>query len=560
MLGFSYFVFIFICIIPTLIGVIGIFVSSFSYIPPLGLEHFTLSAFYQVFQWQGVEASIFLSFISALISTYLACFISFAILQVSWKTPYWLKIERALSALVAMPHVAFVIGIAFLFAPTGMGMRVLDAFSFGAGHVPDGALPLLVKNQYGFGLIFVLALKEIPFLLLMSIGILQQIKVEQIEKTSASFGYSREQVWLKCIFPLWLSKVRFPLFAVVAYGVSVVELGLIIGPTNPPTFAVLLWQWFNEPDLTLLPRAAAGGVILCFLSLFLIACVRFFEWVVTTGIKSWQYSGPRCRNWFFMGKAWFRLIVILFSLVLPILLLWSFAKRWRFPSLFPTDYSFNFWQNQWEGIQAHIQTSVYIGLIAATFALVLAIIAHEYKIRTRFYIPIYLILVPIIAPQLSLLFGIQISSLYIGFDAYFILVCWAHVFFAFPYVYLSLEGPWQSYDQKLTQVALSLGKSPLLVWWQIKFPILLQALMAAWALGVSVSLAQYLPTLLLGAGQISTLTTEAVALMSGFDRRITAIYALCQALLPFVFFTFASFIPKIRKGAGKQQANGSQRA
>ncbi len=545
MLGFSYFVFIFICLIPTLVGLIGIFVSSFSYIPPLGFEHFSLSAFYQVFQWQGVESSILLSLSSALISTYLACFISFCILQISWKQPYWLKIERALSALVAMPHVAFAIGIAFLFAPTGIGIRILDVFPFEASGASNATLPLLVKNEYGLGLIFVLALKEVPFLLLMSVGILQQIKVAQIEKTSASLGYNHSQTWLKCIFPLWLAKIRFPLFAVVAYGVSVVELGLIIGPSNPPTFAVLLWQWFNEPDLNFLPRAAAGGVILCLLSLCLIACVRFFEWLVTTGFKSWQYSGPCNLNWFFMGKAWFRLIAILFVLILPILFLWSVAKRWPFPSLLPTHYSFNFWQSQWDGIQAHIQISVNIALIAASIALVLAVIAHEYKMRRRLHIPIYLILIPIIAPQLSLLFGIQISSLYTGLDEYFVWVCWAHVFFTFPYVYLSLEGPWQSYDQKLTQVALSLGKSPFFVWWYIKLPMLFSALMAAWAIGISVSLAQYLPTVLLGGGQISTLTTEAVALMSGFDRRISAIYALCQALLPFVFFALVFFITKL---------------
>ncbi|MFA0252727.1 thiamine ABC transporter permease, partial [Vibrio sp. 10N.261.45.A4] len=34
-------------------------------------------------------------------------------------------------------------------------------------------------------------------------------------------------------------------------------------------------------------------------------------------------------------------------------------------------------------------------------------------------------------------------------------------------------------------------------------------------------------------------TTEAVALSSGFDRRVTAIYALWQALLPLIFFFIA---------------------
>lgn len=81
--------------------------------------------------------------------------------------------------------------------------------------------------------------------------------------------------------------------------------------------------------------------------------------------------------------------------------------------------------------------------------------------------------------------------------------------------------------------------SPVKVWWKIKIAILLPAICSAWAIGISVSLAQYLPTLMLGGGRISTLTTEAVALASGQDRRISAIYALLQSLVPFLFYIMA---------------------
>ncbi|SUP55577.1 ABC transporter permease [Vibrio vulnificus] len=93
-----------------------------------------------------------------------------------------------------------------------------------------------------------------------------------------------------------------------------------------------------------------------------------------------------------------------------------------------------------------------------------------------------------------------------------------------------------------TRAALSLGKAPIWVFIRIKMPILMPAILYAWAVGASVSLAQYLPTLILGAGRITTITTEAVALSSGSDRRVTAIYALWQAILPFVFFSIALFI------------------
>lgn len=81
---------------------------------------------------------------------------------------------------------------------------------------------------------------------------------------------------------------------------------------------------------------------------------------------------------------------------------------------------------------------------------------------------------------------------------------------------------------------------------KIKLPLLFPALLYAWAVGISVSLAQYLPTLMLGGGRLTTITTEAVALSSGYDRRVAAIYAICQAVLPFVFFSLALLLGRVQ--------------
>ncbi len=532
-----------ICILPTIPGLLGVVVSAFGYIPPVGLSQFSLSGFTAVFDWSGVWQSIWLTVYSAVISSYLACFITFAILQSCWNSKWWRQIEVILSPLLAMPHVAFAIGFAFLFAPTGMAARILyETFGYDANAQTVDDLALLVKDPYALGLIVMLAMKEVPFLLLMSIPILQQLKVRQVEKVSHSLGYSSSHVWWKAIFPQWFAKLRFPILAVISYSLSVVDIALIIGPTNPPTFAVLVWQWFNDPNLTQLPRAAAGAVVLFMLASLLIGFVRVTEWVVTQGYKRWQYSG---RSGIALpGKSLFSAIALLALIMLPLIVLWSFAQRWRFPDLLPSRFSIRFWDYEWFSIVNTLNQSVSIALVCASIALVLALIAHEYRLRFRIQVPGYIIAIPMLIPQLSLLFGVQIATLYTNSNAYLFWVCWAHVFFAFPYVYLSLDGPWRSFDNGLTRVALSLGKSPLQVWLKIKLPILLPAVAFAWAIGISVSLAQYLPTLILGAGRVATITTEAVALSSGHDRRVTAIYAICQALLPLLFFSIAILLSR----------------
>lgn len=545
MLRVLYITIIVICILPTLPGLLGVVLSAFGYIPPLGMHNFSLSGFAMVFDWQGVWRSIGLTIYSAIISSYLACLITFAILQATWGTRLWRKIELSLSPLLAMPHVAFAIGFAFLFAPTGMGIRALHSL-FGYDPSMQGVndAVLLIKDPHALGLIIMLALKEVPFLLLMSISILAQLKVTQIEKVSTSLGYSKHQMWWKCILPQWFAKLRFPMLAVIAYSLSVVDVALIIGPTNPPTFAVLVWQWFSDPDLSLLPRAAAGAVILFVIASLLIALARLVEWAITKGIRNWQYSGRYGIS--LPGKSLFIMIISLTILIIPLMIIWTVAQRWRFPDLLPSRYSNHFWQLEWSSIVSTINQSLIIAVLTATITLVLALLAHEYRIKYKWQIPGYVIAIPMLIPQLSILFGLQVATLYLSSDSYFLWVSWAHVFFSFPFVYLALDGPWRSFDTGLTRVALSLGKSPLQAWLKVKMPILLPAIVFAWAVGVSVSLAQYLPTLMLGAGRINTITTEAVALSSGFDRRVTAIYAIWQALLPLIFFTFAIVFSRVQ--------------
>ncbi|WP_318492478.1 ABC transporter permease [Photobacterium leiognathi] len=541
MLPALYIFLIAVCILPTLPGLMGVIMAALGYMPTLGLHHFSMRGFAQIFQWQGVGHSLGLTFFITLLSTYLACFFTFAILQSSWGTRWWRRIEAALNPLLAIPHVAFAIGFAFLFAPTGMGIRALYALIDPTFDATSNT-PLIIQDPYGLGLILVLALKETPFLLLMSISVLKQLNVQQTEQVAASLGYNRAQTWFKCVFPQWLSKLRFAIFAVIAYGVSVVDVAQIVGPTNPPTFAVLVWQWFSDPDLQLMPRTAAGAIMLFALGSLLLAVAFCIEWLLTKGINQWLWSGRKAFR--LPGKSVFVLLVSLTALIIPLLTLWSVALRWRFPDLLPSRYSERFWQLEWNNILSTINVSVIIALISASIALVFAIVAHEYRIKHKWHIPNYIIAIPMLVPQLSLLFGLQVLTLYTNIHHYGVWVTWAHLFFVFPYVYLALDGVYRSYDQRLTQIGLSLGKSPLHVWLKIKLPQIASALLFAWVIGISVSLAQYLPTLMLGAGRISTLTTEAVALASGSDRRITAIYALCQALIPLCFFVFAYTINK----------------
>lgn len=540
-----------ISFLPLLPGLMGLVLAAFGYIPAIDQYTLSLNGFIQLFAWPGLQQSIMLTLFVSIASTLLAALFCFAILQSCWHSRWWKQIETLLAPIMALPHVAFAVGFAFLFTPSGFIARI-----FG-----EQINWQLVHDQYGMGLIVALILKEIPFLLFMSIPLLKQLNINTTLTTAKSLGYNNAQAWQKIILPQWLPKIRFSLFAVMAYSISVVDVALIIGPTQPPTLSVLVWQWLNDADLATLPKASAGALLLLLMCLAILLSIRFTEWLITIKWRTWLSNGRFSLP--IGGKSVITITYLTALATLPILLLWSFAQRWRFPDIVPSRWSLRFWQQEWDYLLGIITNSIVIALISATIALFFAIIVHEHSIKAtankRFLkVPRLLIAIPMLAPQLSLLFGIQVATLYIANQYYYLWVTWAHIFFVFPYIFLALDGPWRSYDQRLDRVALSLGMSPFKVWWKIKRPLLLPAIWIAWAVGISVSLAQYLPTLMLGAGRISTLTTEAVALSSGQDRRISAIYALLQSLTPFLFYIIA-IIASRKSGSLEQQLPTSTR-
>lgn len=530
-----------ICFIPLFPGLAGLVLMAFGYIPALNQYQFSFTGFQQLLDWPGINTSVVLTVFVSLVSTFLSAALSFSILQSCWNKPWWSRLENLLAPVLALPHVAFAIGLAFLFTSSGFVSRISHQF-INDSYLNDLSL---ISNQYGLGLIFGLTLKEIPFIIFMSLPLLKQLNVCNTLKTAQSLGYSSRQTWQKIIFPQWLAKIRFPILVVMAYSLSVVDVSQIIGPTRPSTLPVLVWQWLNDADLLNLQKAFAGAVLLLVLCIALIYLLRFNEWFILKKWRSWQYSGRRSMPAPGLSVLLFTYLITLATV--PILILWSFAQRWSFPQLLPSKWTMHFWNQEWSYLLDITINSIGIALLSASIALLLVFFIHEHNSQTtnkKRLIPHLLIAIPILAPQLSILSGMQVAVNLLPNQHYYLWVIWAHILFVFPYIYLTLDGPWRSYDKRLDKAALSLGFSPLKVWWKIKLPMLMPAVYIAWAVGISVSLAQYLPTLMLGGGRVVTLTTEAVALSSGQDRRVSAIYALLQSLVPFLFYIIAIIIAR----------------
>lgn len=228
-------------------------------------------------------------------------------------------------------------------------------------------------------------------------------------------------------------------------------------------------------------------------------------------------------------------------LAMAALAIWSLAFRWSFPQILPETWSLNAWSMAAPGWRRALTTSVLLAGATAGLSLALAVAwlqAAPARLRAE-----WLILLPLLVPQIGFLHGLNVVFLRAGLEADLLAVGMGQMLFVFPYVLLSLSGPWRAVDPRLMRTAAALGAGPWRRLVAVRLPVLLRPLLTAWAIGIAVSVAQYLPTLYLGAGRVATLTTEAVTLASGSDRRVSGVYASLQALVPLLAYACAFVIP-----------------
>ncbi|MFC5836356.1 ABC transporter permease family protein [Aeromonas bestiarum] len=456
-------------------------------------------------------------------------------------------LQRLLSPLLALPHVAFAIGLAFLLAPSGWLLRLVSPALTGFEFPPDWQT---IKDPLGLGLILALILKETPFLLLMALAALEPAKLARQQWLGASLGFSTPQIWWRLLLPALWPALRLPLYAVAAYGVAVVDLAQLLGPDAPAPLAVRLWLWYQDPDLVWRGATASGALLLLALSLLLLAGLRLLELGHTTLGKHTWLDGHRTEPGLLTAGLASGSVFVLIAVnlaVLGALLLWSLTRRWSFPDLWPSQWSSQHWQDLLPGLMPLLIDSALLALASGLLALIMVVLSLEAQQGRRPW-PLWLICLPLLLPQASLLFGVRLGvdwfSLGWGGDGIgWGWVLWSQLLFVFPYVYLCLHGPYRQFDPRLVQAALTLGASPWRTWWRVKGPLLARPLLFAFAVGAAVSLAQYLPTLLFGAGRVVTITTEAVAIGSGLNRRLAGLYGLLQLLLPLFIYLLALWLP-----------------
>lgn len=455
--------------------------------------------------------------LATLVSVSLAAFgaLTIALLAILflWPGAGWARLYSRLPLLLAIPHVAFATSMLLIFAEGGMLWQWLPFLN----SQPD---------RYGIGLGITLAVKESAFLLWILSALLSEKQLSQQVIVLDSLGYSRLQCLNWLVLPSIAPALGKAMLAVVAWSLSVVDVAIVLGPGNPPTLAVLSWQWLSQGDAEQQAKGALSSLLLVLL-LFIFALVGYLFW------RGWRsmipaVNGIRLR---FSSATIARPLVQLLPIsgVVCALVLALCANYSSLNS-------------------EALSNSLQLGLISSVLGLLILFAWLEWGPQTGHR----WVWLPIILPALPLVTGQYLLALYTGQDGLMTTIIWGHLLWVMPWMLFVLKPAWQRIDPRLILIAQTLGWSRGRIFWRVKFPLLLRPALIAFAVGFSVSIAQYMPTLWLGAGRYPTLTTEAVALSSGGSTAILATQALWQLLLPLSVFVltafFAAWLGRFRQG------------
>ena len=535
-------------LVPIGLGLIGTWAPALGFLPALGGTALSLDPWRQLFDAPGLGAAIRLTLTSGFLATALALGLSLSLLAAWHGTRAFGVLRRVLAPLLAVPHAALAIGLAFLLTPSGWLARAVSPWATGWDRPPDLAI---VQDPYGLALTLGLALKETPFLLLIAVAATGQIGADRTLAIARTAGYGPVMAWAKTVLPQLYPLIRLPIYAVLAFSLSVVDMALILGPATPPPLAPLVLRWFNDPNLEMRFMAAAGACLQFGLVAGAIGFWYALERLAIRCARPWMAAGRRGGGGGLLRIAsggTVMLAVTAAGFSLASLAVWSLTWRWRFPDILPGTWTADNWMQHLSALSQPAGTTLTVGVAATAMALALAVGCLEYECRagirptTR---ALWLLYMPLLVPQIAFLFGIQVLLVVGRLDGHWIALTWSHLLFVLPYVFLALSDPWRKLDERYARTAACLGASPARVFWHIKVPMLMRPILFAGAVGFSVSVAQYLPTLFAGAGRLTSLTTEAVGLAAGADRRIVGVYAFAQMAMPLLGFAVALSAPAI---------------
>ncbi len=474
-------------------------------------------------------------------ATIIAIFISILIVSTAFEGGRLPGVSRGVGPMLAVPHLAFAIGFSFVIMPSGLLARMVAPL-FGWVVPPAWVTS---HDPYGVALVVALAVKESGFLVFALLGLLAREDARQSfmsqRAVAQSLGHGSFSIWLSVFLPQLADLMLWPVVIVFFYATSVVDMALVLGPTEPPTFAMVVWSDLGSSNLDHNARGGAGAVLLTLVSgAFLFAAFTLLYFAKAAFMR-FATRGPALGTLpLWLGLAKWRGLEMVYVAGVGVLMLLSFAPLWPFPELLPPRVSAAAWSQVMARPEASVASLVVAGL-SSLIGIVALIGWFETRRERDDRLVVLVSLVFLALPSVLTGLGQYRLLLHLDLVATAPGLLLAHVLPSIAYMMILLRAPYRAFGEHWRVATQGLGTSRAAFLWRVKWPLLKGPIASAMAVGFAVSFAQYVPAQLVSAGRFTTLPIEAVTLASGGNRSLTAAFALLLMVPPLLVFGAAAW-------------------
>jgi putative spermidine/putrescine transport system permease protein len=170
-----------------------------------------------------------------------------------------------------IPHLAAAVAGLLLLGQSGLLARLLASF----GLVTDpGAMPALVYDRFGLGLILTLAWKELAFLALVAFSVVAT-RGSRLEEVARTLGAKPFEVFRRVTWPLLWRGLLPAVVAVFVFVASTYEATAVLAPSDPLALPLLTLERYTDADLS---RRGDGFVLVLLGMAVSLLAVAAHEW------------------------------------------------------------------------------------------------------------------------------------------------------------------------------------------------------------------------------------------------------------------------------------------
>lgn len=240
-------------------GLVLALVQSLGHFPAGGLTGWSLDYYRALFGapgfYRALGETVYLAGVSTVLSAILSLGLALGMRRVALASRW---VRMALQLPLPVPHLAVGAAMALILSQSGLLSRV----AFAMGWISDpGEFPALVNDRWNLGLIGVYLYKEVPFITLFLLAVLERSGDDQ-EEAARTLGAGPWERFRRVVLPTVLPGLALSSLIVFAFIFGAFELPLLMGRTYPETLAVLAYHQYIAAEWSARPQAMAVCMVI----------------------------------------------------------------------------------------------------------------------------------------------------------------------------------------------------------------------------------------------------------------------------------------------------------